>query len=107
KLLGMRENTSFTLVTGMTIGLAFGAGVMIQAVEEDGVSIPEMTLALLCLVTCHGVVEDTVIFMPLGIRVWPLFAVRFLAAVILTIAVFFVWNKVEKKKRRNTIVEEY
>src|SRR5690625_3940886 len=35
KFLGMRENTTFTLVTGLTIGLAFGAGVMIQAVEED------------------------------------------------------------------------
>src|SRR5699024_3470527 len=34
RFLGMRENTSFTLVTGLAIGLAFGAGVMIQAVKE-------------------------------------------------------------------------
>lgn len=107
KVLGMRENTSFTLVTGLTIGLAFGAGVMIQAVEEDGVSKKDMTLALLFLVTCHAVVEDTVIFIPLGIPVWPLLAVRFITAVLLTIAVSFVWNKVEKKKRSNTIVQEY
>src|SRR5699024_4407969 len=46
-------------------------------------------------------------FYPLGIPVWPLLAVRFITAVFLTIAVSFVWNKVEKKKRRNTIVEEY
>lgn len=107
KLLGMRENTSFTLVTGLTIGLAFGAGVMIQAVEEDGVSKKDMTLALLFLVTCHAVVEDTVIFIPLGISVWPLLVIRFITAVLLTVAVAFVWNRAEKKKRRRAIVQEY
>src|SRR5690625_6534388 len=58
KFLGMRENTTFTLVTGLTIGLAFGAGVMIQAVEEDDVSKKDMILALIFLVTCHAVVEE-------------------------------------------------
>src|SRR5699024_4959175 len=65
RFLGMKENTSFTLVTGLTIGLAFGAGVMIQAVQEDGVAKKDMMLALIFLVTCHAVVEDTVVFIPL------------------------------------------
>lgn len=38
QLLGMNKNTSMTMVTGLTIGLAYGAGVMIKAVEDDGVS---------------------------------------------------------------------
>src|SRR5699024_3906969 len=45
RLLGMKENASITLVAGLTIGLAFGAGLMIQAVEEDGVSRRDMYLA--------------------------------------------------------------
>src|SRR5690625_6597849 len=49
KFLGMRGNTTFTLVTGLTIGLAFGAGVMIQAYEEDDVSKKDMILALIFL----------------------------------------------------------
>src|SRR5690625_6691805 len=94
----MRENTTFTLVTGLTIGLAFGAGVMIQAVEEDDVSKKDMILALIFLVTCHAVVEDTVIFIQLGIPVWPLLVIRFIMAVILSITVAFVWNiiKIER-----------
>lgn len=36
-----------TLVAGLTIGLAYGAGLMIQAVEEDGVSKKDMYLALI------------------------------------------------------------
>src|SRR5699024_7190949 len=105
RFLGMRENTSFTLVTGLAIGLAFGAGVMIQAVKEDGVSRKDMMLALIFLVTCHAVVEDTVIFIPLGIPVWPLLAIRFVMAVIITISVAFVWRRIEERRRREISYE--
>lgn len=99
KFLGMKENTSFTLVTGLTIGLAFGAGVMIQAVKEDGVSKKDMILALIFLVTCHAVIEDTVIFIPLGIPVWPLLVIRFIMAVVITMIVAFIWNRAENRRR--------
>lgn len=99
KFLGMKENTSFTLVTGLTIGLAFGAGVMIQAVQEDNVAKKDMILALIFLVTCHAVIEDTVIFIPLGIPVWPLLVIRFLMAVVITMTVAFLWNRAEKRRR--------
>ncbi|MFC0273308.1 nucleoside recognition domain-containing protein [Metabacillus herbersteinensis] len=93
RLLGMKENTSMTLVAGLTIGLAFGAGVMIQAVEEDNVSYKDLTLAFIFLVACHAVVEDTLIFIPLGIPVWPLLIIRLVVAIILTITVAFIWKK--------------
>ncbi|MCW5171299.1 nucleoside recognition domain-containing protein, partial [Burkholderia cenocepacia] len=72
RMLGMKENTSMTMLAGLTIGLAYGAGVMMKAVEEDGVSKKDLTLAFIFLVACHAVVEDTLIFIPLGIPVWPL-----------------------------------
>ena len=105
RFLGMKENTSFTLVTGLTIGLAFGAGVMIQAVQEDGVSKKDMMLALIFLVTCHAVVEDTVVFIPLGIPVWPLLVIRFITAVILTLLASYIWNRVEKKRKEDITYE--
>lgn len=100
RFLGMKENTSFTLVTGLTIGLAIGAGVMIQAVQEDNVSHKDMVLALIFLVSCHAVVEDTVVFIPLGIPVWPLLVIRVFAAVILTMVISFIWKRLEDRRRR-------
>lgn len=99
RFLGMRENTSFTLVTGITIGLAFGAGVMIQAKEEDGVSNKDMMLALIFLVICHAVIEDTVIFIPLGISVWPLLVIRFSLAVLITLTVSFILKMIERRRK--------
>ncbi|TMN21331.1 nucleoside recognition domain-containing protein [Lentibacillus cibarius] len=105
KLLGMEKNTTMTLVAGLTIGLAYGAGLMIQAVEEDGVSKRDMYLALVFLVSCHAVVEDTVIFIPLGIPVWPLLLIRLSTAIVLTMTVAFIWKRLEYRKRKGTAHE--
>ncbi|MDC3412263.1 nucleoside recognition domain-containing protein [Aquibacillus sp. 3ASR75-11] len=107
KVLGMRENTSMTLVAGLTIGLAYGAGLMIQAVQEDGVTKKDMYLALIFLVSCHAVVEDTLIFIPLGIPVWPLLLFRVTTAIVLTAVVGFAWNRVEINKGRKELAHEH
>ncbi|ART77991.1 nucleoside recognition domain-containing protein [Sutcliffiella horikoshii] len=100
RVLGMKENTSTTMAAGLVIGLAYGAGVMIQAVKEDNVSKKDLTLAFIFLVACHAVVEDTLIFIPLGIPVWPLLAIRVTTAILLTIAVAFIWKRLELAKRK-------
>lgn len=100
KVIGVQPNASMTLVAGLVIGLAYGAGVMIQAVQEDGVSKKDATLAFIFLVACHAVVEDTLIFIPLGIPVWPLLIIRLVTAFILTIAVAYFWRQSERKRER-------
>ncbi|MFC0525483.1 nucleoside recognition domain-containing protein [Pontibacillus salicampi] len=98
RLLGVERNASTTLVAGLTIGLAYGAGLMIQAVKEDGVSKKDMYLSLIFLVSCHAVVEDTLIFIPLGIPVWPLLLIRLITAILLTAIIGFIWNRMNTSK---------
>ncbi|MBG9542358.1 nucleoside recognition domain-containing protein [Cytobacillus firmus] len=105
RALGMKENTSTTLAAGLLIGLAYGAGVMIQAVEEDGVSKKDVTIAFIFLVACHAVVEDTLIFVPLGIPVLPLLLIRLGVAIILTLAVAMIWNRADLAKRKEATYE--
>lgn len=99
KVLGVERNASMTLVAGLVIGLAYGAGLMIQAVKEDGVSKKDMYLSLIFLVSCHAVVEDTLIFIPLGIPVWPLLLIRLATAILLTAIVGFFWNRSISKRK--------
>ena len=103
KVIGVKPNASMTLVTGLVIGLAYGAGVMIQAVEEDGVSKKDATLAFIFLVACHAIVEDTLIFIPLGIPILPLLAIRVVTAFILTIAVAYVWRRAKQKETKGVL----
>ena len=100
RFLGLNENTSTTLAAGIVFGLAYGSGVMIQAVKEDGVSKKDLTLAFIFLCTCHAVFEDTLIFLTVGISVLPILVIRLGIAIILTASISFVWNKVDMAKRK-------
>lgn len=102
RLIGVHPSASLTLVAGFFTGLAYGAGIMIQAVEEDGVSRKDATLALIFLMASHAVVEDTLLFLPLGINIWPLLALRIVTAVIITATAAAVWNTCE---RRTAVLE--
>jgi hypothetical protein len=102
KLLGMKPNTSMTMAAGLTIGLAFGAGVMIQAAKEDNVSKKDLYLAFIFLASCHAVVEDTLIFVPLGIPALPLLIIRLFTAILLTVIVAAVWTRTERSKLHTT-----
>ncbi|CAM3903912.1 nucleoside recognition domain-containing protein [Mesobacillus zeae] len=106
KALGMEANASTTMAAGLLFGLAMGAGVMIQAVREDGVSKKDATIAFIFLVACHAVVEDTLIFVPLGIPVIPLLLIRLGVAILLTVAVAFFWNRAEVAKRKEAFYEQ-
>ncbi|GAA0499167.1 nucleoside recognition domain-containing protein [Salinibacillus aidingensis] len=107
KILGVERNASMTLVTGLTIGLAYGAGLMFQAVQEEGISKKDMTLVLIFLVSCHAVVEDTLVFAPLGIPLWPLLLIRLITAIILTATIGLIWNRMELHKRKDTTAHEH
>jgi hypothetical protein len=73
---------------------------MIQAVKEDGVSKKDITLAFIFLMACHAVVEDTLIFIPLGIPVLPLLLIRLGVAIVLTLVVGFIWKRSGLVKRK-------
>lgn len=103
KVLGVQPNASMTLVAGLVVGLAYGAGLMIQAVEEDGVSKKDATLVFIFLVACHAIVEDTLIFVPLGISVWPLLIIRIVTAFILTVTVSQVVKRSQMKKDKGVV----
>lgn len=107
RTLGMKENTSTTMAAGLFFGLAYGAGVMIQAVQEDGVSQKDLTLAFIFLVACHAVIEDTLIFVPLGIPVWALFLIRLCVAIVLTLVVGTIWRQSGVMKRKEAAYEDY
>ena len=106
KTLGMQENTSTTMAAGLLFGLAYGAGVMIQAVKEDGVSKKDITLAFIFLMACHAVVEDTLIFLPLGIPIVPLFLIRIGVAIVLTLIVGTIWKRTGLVKRKESTYEK-
>lgn len=98
KTLGLSPNTATALSAGLLFGLAYGAGLIIQAVKEDHLQKRDIYLLFIFLVACHAVIEDTLIFIPLGIPVWPLLVIRLVIAAILTIMIALLWKRVDTKR---------
>jgi hypothetical protein len=105
RFLGVSKNTGTTLAAGLTFGLAYGAGVMIQAAKEEGVTKKDLTIAFIFLSTCHAVIEDTLVFTLLGIPVYYLLLIRLSVAIILTVTVSVLWNRSDLAKRKELTYE--
>ena len=92
RLLGVSDRSALTLMAGLVFGIAYGAGVMIQAVKEDGLSTRDIYLVSIFLVICHAVIEDTLLFLPLGIPLLPLLLLRVILALIITLVISQIWR---------------
>lgn len=82
--LGLSGKAALPLVSGIVFGLAYGAGVIIEAAREDGLSRRDCTLLCIFLVACHAAIEDTLLFVPFGVNPIALLGSRLLIAVLMT-----------------------
>jgi len=93
RLLGVSDKTGVTLMAGLMFGIAYGAGIIIQAAKEENLSQKDLYLVSTFLVVCHAVIEDTLIFYPLGISVWPLLIMRLVLAITITVITANIWMR--------------
>lgn len=94
RFLGLSSGkASIPLLAGLIFGLAYGAGIIIDSAKEEELSQKDLYLLSIFLVACHAVVEDTLLFIPLGINVLPLLLIRLSVAIVITIITARVWKK--------------
>ena len=79
-VLGVDERASEALLAGLFFGLVYGAGVILNRVQEEGLGEDQVGRLCLTLVLCHAIVEDTLLFAPVGAVLWPVVVVRVLVA---------------------------
>lgn len=101
RLIGVSDKTGITLLAGLLFGIAYGAGVIIQTAKEEKLSKKDIYLVSIFLVCCHAVVEDTLIFAPLGINILYLLLARVGLAFVLTILTANFWRRLEKNIQAN------
>ena len=71
-------------LAGNVFGVVFGAGVVIESVREGRLDAKQVTLVATFLALCHGLFEDTAIFIVLGANVFWILVPRIVLAVIVT-----------------------
>jgi hypothetical protein len=90
--MGLTRDAAVPLFTGIFLGIAYGAGIIIRVAQEKRLPKRQLFLMGLFLATCHAVVEDTLIFVVIGGNGWIMLGVRMAIAVGLTALLARLWR---------------
>ena len=83
---GLPSGCSLLWLTGNVVGMAYGAAIMIDEVEQGRLTRDEANLVNHHLGVSHSLLEDTMLFVAMGISFWWIFLTR------LALAMVAVWT---------------
>jgi spore maturation protein SpmB len=66
RILGMSRDAAPVTVIGMTLGLAYGGGIIIQEARSGVLGKRDVFFAIALMSLCHSLIEDTILVMMLG-----------------------------------------
>jgi hypothetical protein len=92
RFMGLKPEAGMPWLAGNVFGIVFGAGVIVETAREGRLDAKQVTLVATFLALCHGLFEDTAIFMVLGANMFWILAPR----IVLAVAVTWVLSKVLK-----------
>lgn len=87
RVFGLPDSSPFLWIVGNVIGLAYGGAVMSDMVEEGKLNLKESNTVNYHLSISHSLLEDTLLFVALGINLWVIIGTRVLLAMIV------VWSR--------------
>ena len=75
-------NASFSLITGLLLGITYGAGILIK--EKESLNKKELFFIGTFLMIAHSLIEDPLLFVIFGANIWILIGIRVILAIIIS-----------------------
>jgi len=76
KLLSITKDASSITITGITLGLSYGAGLLISEVKKGHIGKKDVLLSVSFLSLAHSLIEDTLLILLLGADVIAILWIR-------------------------------
>ena len=83
KILGLDKSVGILWMTAVVFGISYGSAVIIQEVRETPIAKSELTRLHLSIGINHSMIDDPVLFLPLGLNPFWLWVPRIVAAILL------------------------
>ncbi|NVN94968.1 MAG: hypothetical protein HXX18_06760 [Bacteroidetes bacterium] len=96
KIMGLPIKTSFLWIVANVLGLAYGSAIMIDELEKGKLSKEENNLLNHHVAVSHSLLEDTLLFMTIGVSAFWITVPRILMA-IFVVWMYKFWQKLEIK----------
>lgn len=93
KLLGMSRDAAPVTIIGMTLGLSYGGGLIIQEAQSGRLSKRDLFASVTLMGLCHSIFEDTLLMMVLGAHLSGIFWGRLIFSLL---AIFLLVRLIHK-----------
>ena len=100
--LGMSEKVANIILIGLTLGISFGGGFLIEESKKNNISKKDILLSLSFLSLCHSIIEDTILILLLGSHISGILFFR----IIYTIVVILIMKYLLETKFQNSILDK-
>lgn len=108
RFFGLPENAPFLWIVGNVVGLAYGGAVMVDQLEEGKLSRKESNVVNYHLAISHSLLEDTLLFVALGIPWFVIVGTRLLFALLVVwgrhLIIYLARNWKNEKKHTTTAI---
>jgi spore maturation protein SpmB len=102
RMMGLHRHAGVLWLTGVLFGLAYGGAVIVEESANLGLSPEELEKLQLSIGINHSMIEDPLLFIPLGVNPFWLWVPR-LAAAVATVYLISVWFNVKRRIARKAV----
>ena len=104
KLIGIGKQATTIALVGVTLGLAFGGGLLIKEAQSGKISKRDIFAAITLLGFFHSVIEDTLLVMLIGAHLSGILWFRLIFAMVMTwLMVKFMDNTSKEFQQRHLV----
>jgi len=97
EFLGMSKDAAILPIIGMTLGLAYGGGLIVKEAKTRLISKKDAFLSLSFMGISHSLIEDTLLTLSIGASIFGIFFGRILFTIIVMIIIVKLINLLSKK----------
>ena len=96
--LGMSEKVANIILIGLTLGISFGGGFLIEESKKNNISKKDILLSLSFLSLCHSIIEDTILILLLGSHISGILFFRMIYTIVIILFMKYLLDtKLENK----------
>jgi len=96
--LGMSEKVANIILIGLTLGISFGGGFLIEESRKNNISKKDILLSLSFLSLCHSIIEDTILILLLGSHISGILFFRMIYTIVIILFMKYLLDtKLENK----------
>ena len=97
EFIGMSKNAAPITIIGMTLGIAYGGGLIIQEAKSKLVSKKDAFLSLSLMGLTHSIIEDTILILSIGASIFGILLGRALFAIVVIVILIKCINRLSLK----------